>query len=194
MAMAESTDFAASVKVWQTGEGKLPRKEWATLVESRILDEEALRRHVAIWKFFRKRIVFTNGCFDVFHYGHWVLLARARGLGDVLVVAVNSDDSVRRLKGGGRPVFPVEFRVRLLASFVFVDAVVVFEEDTPERLIRLVRPDVLVKGSDYAESEIVGAEFVRSYGGEVVRIPVVEGWSTTAIIRRICEGGKDQKG
>lgn len=168
-----------------TGTGKLERKQWLEIVKSKVLDDLALSRHLAIWKFFKKKVVFTNGCFDILHAGHITLLAKARDLGDVLIVGVNSDESVRRLKGEGRPINGIEERTLMLASLIFVDAVVVFDEDTPENLIKKVKPEVLVKGSDYQESEIVGAEFVKSYGGEVVRIPLVEGLSTSQILEKI---------
>ena len=168
-----------------TGVGKLERKPWLDIVKAKILDSVSLSRHLAIWKFFKKKIVFTNGCFDLLHAGHVSLLAKARDLGDVLIVGVNSDESVRRLKGEGRPINVIEDRTLMLASLLFVDAVVVFDEDTPENLIKKVKPDVLVKGADYQESEIVGAEFVKSYGGEVVRIPLVEGLSTSQLIEKI---------
>src|SRR5690606_37842900 len=112
-------------------------------------------------------IVFTNGCFDIIHAGHVGYLAEARKLGGRLVVAINDDDSVRRLKGAGRPINPVERRMIVLAGLEAVDWVVSFSEDTPESLLELVRPDVLVKGGDYSEDQVVGSELVHSYGGKV---------------------------
>jgi D-beta-D-heptose 7-phosphate kinase/D-beta-D-heptose 1-phosphate adenosyltransferase len=133
----------------------------------------------------RERIVFTNGCFDVLHVGHARYLEFARGLGDVLVVGVNSDDGVRRLKGPTRPVSSESERTQLLAALADVSYVVVFDEDTPAKLIGKVRPDVLVKGEDWKDKGVVGSDFVRSYGGQTVLAPVVKGRSTTDIIRRI---------
>ncbi|RKZ26863.1 D-glycero-beta-D-manno-heptose 1-phosphate adenylyltransferase [bacterium] len=132
-----------------------------------------------------KVLVFTNGCFDILHRGHCEYLFRARQLGDFLLVGLNTDDSVRRLKGSNRPYQPLEDRAYVLASLSFVDAVIPFSEDTPRRLILSVRPDVLVKGADYDISEIVGAKEVLSWGGKVERIPLVEGKSTTAIVEKI---------
>jgi rfaE bifunctional protein nucleotidyltransferase chain/domain len=149
---------------------------------------EEIPRLRAYWSFLEQRVVFTNGCFDILHLGHVEYLEAASQLGDVLVVGVNSDASVRRLKGPSRPVLPQEARARLLAALEFVEAVFIFEEDTPEKLIEALRPDVLVKGGDYTEDQIVGASFVRAYGGEVVTLPYVEGYSTTGIIQKLCGG------
>lgn len=132
-----------------------------------------------------ERIVFTNGCFDILHAGHVGYLNQARQLGDRLIVAVNDDDSARRLKGGGRPVNGLERRMRVLEGLAAVDWVVPFSEDTPEALLREIRPDVLVKGGDYAASEVVGGAFVRSYGGDVRVLDFVEDCSTTNIVERI---------
>ena len=134
------------------------------------------------------RIVFTNGCFDILHAGHVGYLDEARHLGDRLIIAVNDDDSVRRLKGEGRPVNKLEQRMRVLEGLAAVDWVVPFSEDTPEALLELVRPDVLVKGGDYAPDEVVGAEFVRSYGGDVRVLSEVEGYSTTKLVKLIGSG------
>ena len=126
-------------------------------------------------------IVFTNGCFDVFHYGHLHLLRKARQLGDSLIVGINSDESIKRLKGKSRPIFPYEYRSQIVASLIFVDGVVKFEDDTPIELIKRVRPQVLVKGGDW-EGNIVGEDFVKAYNGRVVTIPLIEGISSTGII------------
>jgi rfaE bifunctional protein nucleotidyltransferase chain/domain len=146
---------------------------------------EALKRACAELRAGGKRIVFTNGCFDILHPGHARYLSEARLLGDYLVVAVNSDRSVRVLKGSGRPVFPENARAELLAAFGFVDAVVIFDEETPLRVIRELTPDVLVKGADWSEEEIVGADVVKQAGGDVKRIPTVKGFSTSAVIQRL---------
>jgi D-beta-D-heptose 7-phosphate kinase/D-beta-D-heptose 1-phosphate adenosyltransferase len=134
-------------------------------------------------------VVFTNGVFDLLHPGHIDLLVAARAQGDHLVVGVNDDDSVRRLKGPARPVRSVADRAYVLAALEAVDAVVVFEEDTPLALIDALAPDVLVKGGDYTESTIVGASQVRSRGGRVVVVPLTAGQSTTAVLERIQGGG-----
>jgi len=131
------------------------------------------------------RVVFTNGCFDLLHPGHVRYLAAARALGDVLVVGVNSDASVRRLKGPGRPILRVEERAEVLAALAAVDHVIVFADDTPRALVAAVAPDVLVKGGDWAEDDIVGREEVLAHGGRVERIPLVPGASTSELIRRI---------
>lgn len=129
-----------------------------------------------------ERIVFTNGCFDILHAGHVGYLAEARALGDRLVVAVNDDESARRLKGEGRPVNPLQRRMRVLEGLSAVDWVVPFSEDTPEALLAEIRPDVLVKGGDYALADVVGADFVRGYGGEVRVLSRAEGCSTTMLL------------
>jgi len=134
-----------------------------------------------------RRIVFTNGCFDLLHPGHVRYLAAARRLGDLLVVGLNADASVRRLKGVPRPILRTAERAEVLAALEAVDHVVVFDEDTPLALIRALRPDVLVKGADWDEDAIVGAIDVRAAGGTVERIAIVPGVSTTEIVRRIRE-------
>ena len=128
-----------------------------------------------------KTIVFTNGCFDLLHPGHVASLERAKNLGDILVVGLNSDGSVRRLKGPPRPILPLRARAELLAALECVDYVTAFHEDTPLELVKAVRPDILVKGADYAADEIVGAEFAK----KVVRIPLKAGYSTSALIAKI---------
>ncbi len=130
-------------------------------------------------------IVFTNGCFDVLHPGHIKLLKQARGLGSRLIVGINSDDSVRKIKGVGRPLFSQEERREVLLSLDAVDEVLIFDELTPERLIKEIAPDILVKGGDWKEGEIIGADFVRERGGKVVSLPLVGGYSTTALLERM---------
>lgn len=146
------------------------------------------RTKLALWRAAQAKVVFTNGVYDLLHRGHAEYLAEARALGDRLVVGVNSDASVRRLKGPERPVLPQGDRAGLVAALACVDLAVVFDDDTPLRLIEAVRPDVLVKGSDWAEDAIVGAEFVKARGGRVERIALREGLSTTTLVRRIREG------
>lgn len=133
-------------------------------------------------------VVFTNGCFDLLHPGHIASLEQARSLGDALVVGINSDDSVRHLKGPGRPVFPQDERAEILAALECVDAVVIFDELTPQEVIARLLPDVLVKGGDWPSDQIVGREEVEAAGGRVVSIPVVPGYSTSAILQRIRDG------
>lgn len=156
--------------------------------QQKILSWAHLDQWIAYWRFLEQRIVFTNGCFDLLHLGHVDYLEAASRLGDVLIVGLNSDESVRRLKGSTRPLQPAHARARILAALEFVDAVVIFEEDTPLRLIEKIQPDVLVKGGDYTEDKVVGADFVRRNGGEVVILPLVPGFSTTALIQRACAG------
>ena len=130
------------------------------------------------------QVVFTNGCFDILHRGHASYLAQARDLGDLLIVGLNSDQSVRRLKGNSRPINDEYSRALLLASLCVVDYVITFEEDTPFNLISKLLPNVLVKGGDYTRDAIVGADIVEAHGGSVVTIPFVEGYSTTSILKR----------
>jgi rfaE bifunctional protein nucleotidyltransferase chain/domain len=132
-----------------------------------------------------KRVVFTNGCFDVLHPGHIQSLEAARGLGDCLIVGLNGDQSVRALKGTGRPVIPADERAEILASLECVDAVVVFEDLTPQKVIASLLPDVLVKGADWPGNQIVGREEVEGAGGKVVLVEVFQGYSTTEILKRI---------
>ena len=133
----------------------------------------------------RQRIVFTNGVFDILHPGHVRYLTQARALGDVLIVGLNGDSSVRRNKGKGRPVTPQGERAEILAALEAVDAVVLFDEDTPAEIILAIQPDVLVKGADWAADAIVGRDTVEARGGTVVRVPVEQGFSTTAILEKI---------
>lgn len=132
----------------------------------------------------KNRIVFTNGCFDLLHRGHIYYLAKARELGDLLVIGLNSDASVSRLKGPGRPVNSEQSRAEVLGALVLVDHIIIFEEDTPITLISALRPDILVKGGDYKREEIVGYKEVISRGGEVVIIPMLEGYSTTSMLKK----------
>ncbi len=154
-------------------------------IPGKVVDPGELTRMVRRWHLLSKTVVFTNGCFDILHQGHLEVLSRAAELGDVLVIGVNSDASVQRLKGPERPVNDEHFRSLMLASLSIVDAVCVFTEDTPLELISMVLPDVLVKGGDYQPEQIVGADVVRENGGRVVTIPLVEGYSTSNIIRKI---------
>lgn len=150
----------------------------------KVLSLDQLRTRAAVWRSSTDKIVFTNGCFDLLHIGHITLLEQARRDGDRLVVAINSDASVRKLKGQGRPVAGENERARILAAMSAVDAVVIFDEPTPLKVIEALRPDVIVKGGDYDESTVVGAKEVRSWGGRVKIVPTVEGFSTTNLIAK----------
>jgi rfaE bifunctional protein nucleotidyltransferase chain/domain len=152
---------------------------------SKIVPRAEAARRAEEWRAGHHKIVFTNGVFDLLHRGHVDVLAAARALGDRLIVGVNDDASVRRLKGDTRPLAPLEDRVAVLAALESVDLVTAFAEDTPEELIRAVRPDVLVKGADYAASEIAGGAFVRSYGGRVETVPLTPGRSTSALVEKL---------
>ena len=149
------------------------------------MSEEQLQLMVEEAKAAGEKIVFTNGCFDIIHAGHVGYLEQARELGDRLIVAVNDDESVARLKGPGRPINTVERRMAVLAGLEAVDWVLPFSDDTPERLLRLLKPDLLVKGGDYSKEEVVGWEIVEGYGGEVRVLGVVDNVSTSAIVSRI---------
>lgn len=140
---------------------------------------------IAQWRAAGERIVFTNGCFDLLHYGHLHYLSDARDLADRLVVGLNSADSVRRLKGPTRPINDELTRTHLLAALEVVDAVVVFEQDTPLELIQLIQPDILVKGGDWQPAQIVGSDLVLAQGGQVLSLPFVTGYSTTNIEQKI---------
>lgn len=151
----------------------------------RIVTQDELAAEVAAHKRAGRRVVFTNGCFDLLHPGHIRTLEQARSLGDALIVAINSDASVRQLKGAGRPVIPQHERAEILAALAMVDYVVVFDEPTPREIIARLLPDVLVKGGDWGENEIVGREEVEAAGGRVVSVPVEPGYSTSAILERM---------
>lgn len=142
-------------------------------------------RLLTIWRFQNKRIVFTNGCFDLLHRGHIDYLSKAKDLGDKLIIGLNTDSSVNRLKGKSRPIQDEHSRAMILASLSFVDLVVYFDEDTPYDLINLTQPDVLVKGADYEPEDIVGYNVVKNKGGEIVTIEYLDGYSTTAIENKI---------
>lgn len=156
--------------------------EW---IKNKIKSQEAMVQLCNVWRASEQKIVFTNGCFDILHHGHLDLLANAADKGNKLVLALNTDASVKRLKGNDRPVNSENDRAFQAASLLCVDAVCLFDEDTPEEIIRALRPDVLVKGGDYTIDKIVGAPFVMSYGGTVEIVPFVQGYSTTSIISKI---------
>lgn len=155
----------------------------------KISDERSLLQKLSVWRFHNKKIIFTNGCFDILHKGHAWLLNTASGLEDnaILIVGLNSDASVKKLKGDGRPINNVNDRAFLLASLYAVDAIIIFEEDTPDLLIKMIKPDVLVKGGDYNADEIVGADTMKLNGGKVVIIPYLENYSTSKTINQLAD-------
>jgi len=150
-----------------------------------LLDIHALDGLVDLMRDNRQKIVFTNGCFDLLHPGHIDYLQKARNLGDLLIVAINSDASVRLLKGENRPIYPLSNRMAMLAALECVDFVVPFDEETPLRLIQKIVPDVLVKGADYKAEDIVGYNIVNEHGGKVLTIPLLEGHSTSRLIAKL---------
>lgn len=154
-------------------------------IEKKIFTLPQLLRTIAAWKVNAKTIAFTNGCFDILHEGHIFSLSQAAKEADYLIVGVNSDASTKRLKGKDRPINSEQSRALILANLMIVDAVVIFEEDTPLQLISSILPDVLVKGGDYTIEQIVGAKEVMANGGKVVINPIVQGFSTTGIIEKI---------
>ena len=156
-------------------------------IPNKIFTRENLVKQVFAWKLLGKKIVLTNGVFDVLHKGHIASLSEAAGYGEILIVAVNSDDSVKRLKGPTRPINDEQARALLLASLVQTDAIIIFEEDTPLEIIKAVLPDVLVKGGDYTIEQIAGAKEVIAVGGEVKIAAIVEGISSTKIIEKMNE-------
>jgi len=159
---------------------KLDTLQW------KIQNKEQLARTLALWRFKDKKIVFTNGCFDILHRGHVTYLAQAAELGDFLVVGLNSDASVKKLnKGSNRPIQDQDSRALILASLEGVGAVIIFDEDTPAELIKFVQPDILVKGGDWKPEQIAGYDTVKARGGEIKIIDFVPGFSTTAIEKKI---------
>lgn len=153
--------------------------------KDKILSLPDLQEQVQAWRRQKQKIVFTNGCFDILHLGHVDYLEKARQLGDKLVLGLNTDASISRIKGPSRPLQDEMSRARVMASLLFVDAVVFFDEDTPLELIKAVQPDILVKGDDYTIENIVGQDVVTARGGEVKTVPLVQGYSTTNVIKKI---------
>ena len=152
------------------------------LITQKIIKQENLPEILTQWKAKKQVLVFTNGCFDILHLGHVDYLSKAKDLGDKLIIGLNSDKSVKRLKGETRPINNEKTRATILAALQFVDAIIVFEEDTPENLIHKINPNILVKGGDYNIETIVGADFVIKNGGSVEIIPLVKGFSTTNLL------------
>ena len=155
------------------------------VTQKKIIPPEQLDYTLAYWRFKEFRIVFTNGCFDIIHRGHIEYLAKARDLGDILVVGLNTDESVKRIKEDGRPLQDQESRALILASLNVVTAVIFFNEDTPYELIKKIQPDILVKGGDYKPEEIVGYDIVQKKGGTVKTIEFIDGFSSSSIIRKL---------
>ncbi|MHC2990817.1 hypothetical protein OB13_04180 [Pontibacter sp. HJ8] len=153
--------------------------------EDKIFTLSQLQQQLQTWRSQGQKIVFTNGCFDLLHLGHVDYLEKSRQLGDKLVLGLNTDASISRIKGPSRPLQDEKSRARVMASLLFVDAVVLFDEDTPLELIRAVQPDILVKGDDYTIENIVGQDVVTQRGGEVKTVPLVKGYSTTNIVKKI---------
>ncbi|MBN2524398.1 MAG: D-glycero-beta-D-manno-heptose 1-phosphate adenylyltransferase [Bacteroidales bacterium] len=155
------------------------------LIKSKIIDNITLERLLVYWRFRKNKIVFTNGCFDIIHLGHIKYLAKAASLGDILLAGLNTDRSVRILKGKDRPFQNEESRAMVLASLQFIDRIILFDQETPYDLIKKIKPDVLVKGADYKPEDIVGYDIVKAEGGEIVTIDIVKGYSTSSLIKRI---------
>ena len=154
-------------------------------VREKIITTDNLALKVSQWKKNKMKVAFTNGCFDILHLGHLEILTKSKEFGDRLIVAVNSDESVRKLKGEERPINDFQTRSNMLASFSFVDYVVEFSDDTPKKLIQIIKPDFLIKGGDYKKKNIVGNDIVSSYGGETIIIPLIDGLSTTNTINKL---------
>lgn len=160
--------------------------DYQSFIENKIIrKKEELECTLSQWRFKSEKIVFTNGCFDILHRGHVEYLTKAAALGSKLVIGLNTDASVKRLKGESRPINDQEARAIILSSLIFTDRIIFFEEDTPLELIRYIQPDILVKGSDYKPEDIVGYDIVKAKGGDVVTIDLTEGFSTTAILERV---------
>ena len=154
-------------------------------VREKIITTDNLVLKVSQWKKNKMKVAFTNGCFDILHLGHLEILTKSKEFGDRLIVAVNSDESVRKLKGEERPINDFQTRSNMLASFSFVDYVVEFSDDTPKKLIQIIKPDFLIKGGDYKKKDIVGNDIVSSYGGETIIIPLIDGLSSTNTINKL---------
>ena len=154
-------------------------------VREKIITTDNLVLKVSQWKKNKMKVAFTNGCFDILHLGHLEILTKSKEFGDRLIVAVNSDESVRKIKGKERPINDFQTRSNMLASFSFVDYVVEFSDDTPKKLIQIIKPDFLIKGGDYKKKDIVGNDIVSSYGGETIIIPLIDGLSSTNTINKL---------
>ena len=154
-------------------------------VKNKIFNKNNLLEKLQIWRGANKKIVFTNGCFDLIHLGHIEVLARSADLGDILIIGVNTDSSIKELKGNNRPIIEENSRAQQLASLEFVDAVILFNEQTPLELIKVIKPNVITKGGDYNPEQVVGNEIAVKNEGEVIIIPLTQGYSTTSILDKI---------
>ena len=154
-------------------------------LKGKIFNIKDLSEIINEWRLNKNKIVFTNGCFDLIHLGHLEILARSADLGDKLIVAINSDVSIKKIKGNSRPIIEEDSRAKQLAAIEFIDAVILFNEDTPYNLINILKPDVLTKGGDYKKNDIVGNQLINKEQGEVIIIPLTQGYSTTAILEKI---------
>lgn len=190
---ARLANIAAGIAVEKVGTAAIRAADLVHAVQvsgvlletAKVVDLDTAASAAKAWRLQGKRVVFTNGCFDLLHPGHIRLLEQARAQGDKLIVALNSDESVKRLKGAGRPIQNETARAIVMASIGVVDLVIVFPEDTPENAIRSLQPDILVKGADYTEAQVVGGDLVRAHGGRVVLVPLESGHSTTGTVQRI---------
>ena len=154
-------------------------------LKAKILNIKDLSKIINEWRLNGDKIIFTNGCFDLIHLGHLEILARSADLGDKLIVGINSDMSIKKIKGSSRPIIEEDSRAKQLAAIEFIDAVILFNEDTPYNLINILKPDVLTKGGDYKKNDIVGHQLINKEQGEVVIIPLTQGFSTTSILEKI---------
>ena len=159
--------------------------DYLQVIQNKIINKDSLSKLVANYRLKNQKIVFTNGCFDLLHQGHVTYLAQAASLGNRLIVGINSDNSVQKIKGIHRPIQDEKSRTLIMASLHVVCAVIVFDEETPLELIKIIQPDFLVKGGDWEPAKIVGSDIVNSYGGQVISIPFIDGYSTTAIETKI---------
>lgn len=155
------------------------------IIQNKIYTVEAIKSQLNIWRFKDKKIVFTNGCFDLLHLGHIDYLSKAADFGDIMIIGLNSDKSVTKIKGSNRPITDEKSRSAILASLFFVDAIILFDEETPLALIEIIQPDVLIKGSDYKAEEIVGYDIVKAKGGQIITLDFLPGYSTTIIENKI---------
>ena len=154
-------------------------------LKAKIFNIKDLSQIIKKWRLNGDKIIFTNGCFDLIHLGHLEILARSADLGDKLIVGINSDMSIKKIKGNSRPIIEEDSRAKQLAAIEFIDAVILFNEDTPYNLINILKPDVLTKGGDYKKNDIVGNELINKEQGDVVIIPLTQGFSTTSILEKI---------
>ncbi|MBI5183880.1 MAG: D-glycero-beta-D-manno-heptose-7-phosphate kinase [Nitrospinae bacterium] len=191
---ARLANMAAGIVVGKVGTAVVTNEELSNFIEDghllsvgNILSLDELKQVISLARNREKMIVFTNGCFDIIHGGHIEFLQKAKGLGNILVVGLNDDESVKRLKGEGRPMKSQSERANILSALKYVDYITIFSEDTPERLIQEIKPDILVKGDDYSIEEVVGRDIVERYGGRVELIPIVKGMSTSGFLRKVIE-------